>query len=106
MATCSALSSSPAIVVTGSIQNSDPHRTATLMVWFRKAGSVRSARRFRETEDNARRSRIGSCRKMSNKSSAGKALKGSLKGEVGNRMNVGVGKTVGGEGQLKANKLM
>ena len=105
MATCRARSSSPGIVVTGRIQNSDPASTAALMVRFRNVGSVMSARRFREAEDRARRARIGSCRRMSSRSSVGRALNGSLKREVGNHMNVDVDEAVG-EGQLKSDKLM
>ena len=79
MATCRARSSSPGTVATGRIQKSDPVSTATLMVWFRNAGSVMSARRLREAKDTVRRVQIGSCRRMSTRSSVGRALNGLLK---------------------------
>jgi len=99
------LPESGGIVVTGRIQNSDPFSTVASMVWFRNAGSVMSARRLREAEDRVRRKRIGSCRRMSSKSSVGREVNGLFEREVGNCVNVGVDEVVG-EGQLKGNQLM
>jgi len=106
MAVHCARSSSPAIVVTGRIQNPEPARTAALMVWFRNAGSVISARRFREAAERVKRVDIGSWLKISRRSSVGKALKGSGNREVGNLLNLGVGEATVGEGQLQGNERM
>ena len=64
-----------------------------------------SAQRLYEAEDRVRRVQIGSCQRMSSRSSVGRALNGLLKCEVRNCINVHVDEAVG-EGQLESDKIM